>query len=384
MFFQCKLVFVNYTCLLVLLYHSLTMAAPVSSFDIIPTTMKAVVVRAVGGLEALSYETDYPVPTLKEGQVLVKNDLAGLNFIDTYYRTGLYKQALPFVSGQEGGGTVVAIGSNEQDTHSATSSAGAVQIGDKVVYMAMGSYCEYTAVAADRVVPVPERISLETAVACMVQGLTAHYLVTDACCHLIKPHADEDWCLIYSVGSGTCQWAAQMAKLQGYKVIGTTSKTKVNVVPKGCCDELIVLETAEGKTYADYESVDLVQRVMEVTGGKGAKCIIDGVGMSTSEISIQCLARRGIWISFGNASGAVPDFSLLRLTPKSAFCTRPKLGDYVATKEELEFRSKQVFDWVAEKKLDVKVDKIFSLENVKDGHAYLEAGQSKGKVLFKV
>jgi NADPH2:quinone reductase len=349
--------------------------AAVSSFDI-PTTMKAVVVRAHGGLDALSLETDFPVPTLKEGQVLVKNEFSGLNFIDTYYRTGLYKQALPFVSGQEGGGTVVAVSSEVDDS-------GIVKIGDKVVYMAMGSYCEFTAVAADRVVQVPESISLETAVACMVQGLTAHYLVTDATCHLIKPH--DDWCLIYSVGSGTCQWAAQMAKLQGYKVIGTTSKTKVDVVPKDCCDELIVLETApNGKTYADYESVDLVQKVMEVTDGKGAKCIIDGVGKSTSEISIQCLARRGIWISFGNASGAVPPFSLLRLISKSAFCTRPKLGDYVATKEELESRTKQVFEWVAEKKLDVKVDKVFSLENVKDAHAYIEAGQSKGKVLFKV
>jgi NADPH2:quinone reductase len=214
----------------------------------------------------------------------------------------------------------------------------------------------------------------------MVQGLTAHYLTTDAMAGLIKP---SEWCLIYSVGSGTCQWAAQMAKLQGYKVIGTTSKTKAESAPK-CCDELIVLETVEGKTYSDFTSVDIVARVMEITGGQGAKLIIDGVGKSTSDISVQSLARRGIWVSFGNASGAVPPFSLLKLTPKSAFCTRPKLGDYTATRDELQHRAQQVFGWVTSGQLNVKVDQIIPLDEVQKGHAYLESGQSKGKVLFRV
>jgi NADPH2:quinone reductase len=340
-----------------------------ASFDI-PATMKAVVVRENGGLEALSLETDYPVPKLAEGQVLVKNEFSGLNFIDTYYRTGLYKQQVPFISGQEGGGTVVAVSPCVKD----------VQVGDQVVYMSLGSYCGYTAVKAEKVIKVPDNISMETALASMVQGLTAHYLVTDATVGLIKK---DEWCLIYSVGSGTCQWAAQMAKLQGYKVIGTTSKTKVDAAPK-VCDQLIVLETVEGKTYADYESVDICQKVMEITDGKGVKCILDGVGKSTSDISIECLARRGIWISFGNASGAVPPFSLLKLTPKSAFCTRPKLGDYTATREELDARAQQVFQWSVDGKLNIRVDKVFALENAKEGHAYLEAGQSKGKVLFKI
>lgn len=330
--------------------------------------MKAVVVHAHGGIDALSLENEYPVPTLQEGHVLVKNEFAGLNFIDTYYRSGLYKQALPFISGGEGGGTVVAVSSSVTD----------VQVGDRVVYMVLGSYCEYTTVPTDKLVKLPSSISMETALACMIQGLTAHYLTTDATAGLIQTN---EWCLIFSVGSGTCQWAAQMAKLQGYKVIGTTSKTKA--APK-CCDEVVVLETVQGKTYSDFSSVDVVQRVMEITGGNGVKLIIDGVGKSTSEISIQCLARRGIWISFGNASGPVPPFSLLSLTAKSAFCTRPKLGDYVATKAELEARAKDVFTWVTEGKLEVKVDQIFPLSEAQKGHAYLESGQSQGKVLFKV
>lgn len=343
----------------------------------IPTTMKAVIVKEHGGVDALTFETNFPVPQLKDGTVLVKNQYAGLNFIDTYYRSGLYKQNLPFISGGEGGGTVVAISSSSV----ANDNSSNIQVGDQVVYMTLGSYCEYTVVPIDKVIKLPSNISMESALACMVQGLTAHYLTTDATVGLIKP---SEWCLIYSVGSGTCQWAVQMAKLQGYKVIGTTSKTKADVVPKNCCDELIVLDTVEGKTYSDFTSVDIVQRVQEITGGQGVKVIIDGVGKNTSEISISCLARRGIWISFGNASGPVPPFSLLKLTPKSAFCTRPKLGDYTATREELQHRAQQVFDWITKGQLEVKVDRIIPLSDAQKGHEYLESGQSKGKILFRI
>lgn len=333
--------------------------------------MKAVVVRQLGDASALSVEADFEFDdTLEEGQVVVKNEYAGLNFIDTYYRSGLYKQAVPFVAGQEGGGEIVKTSSTD------------LKVGDRVVYMSFGSYAEYTKVKAEKCIKVPDDdMDLQVAIACMVQGLTAHYLVTDATAGLIK---SGEWCLIYSVGSGTTQWAAQMAKLQGYKVIGTTSRTKVDQVAKGSVDELIVLDTAEGKTYADYASVDIVERVKEITNGEGCKCIIDGVGASTSEISIASLATRGIWITFGNASGPVPDFKLLRLTPKSAFVTRPKLGDYTSTREELNARASQVFQWVQEKKLNVSVDRIFGLDDAAQGHLYLEAGQSKGKILFEI
>eukprot|EP00980_Cylindrotheca_fusiformis_P008148 scaffold1727_cov133-Cylindrotheca_fusiformis.AAC.51 len=335
--------------------------------------MKAIVVKETGGLDALTLDPSYQVPQVGESQVLIRNEYAGLNFIDTYYRSGLYKQDCPFVAGQEGGGVIVAVGSKVSDSD--------LKVGDKVVYIALGgSYCEYSAVPAAKVVKIPPSITIEKALACMVQGLTAHYLVTDATAGLIQK---DEWCLIYSVGSGTCQWAAQMAKLKGYKVIGTTSKTKADVVPKGVCDQLLVLDTAEGKTYANYESVDIHQKVMEWTDGQGVKCILDGVGKSTCDISIKCLGRRGIWISFGNASGSVPPVSILKFTPKSAFCTRPKLGDYIATREELDYRAQEVFQWTSEGKLDVKVDKIFPLEEAKEGHAYLEAGQSMGKVLFR-
>jgi len=175
-----------------------------------------------------------------------------------------------------------------------------------------------------------------------------------------------------------------MAKIQGYKVIGTCSKGKEDVARALGCDELIVCDDVPGASYEDYESVDIVARVMEVTGGVGVKCVIDGIGKSTVDISIGSLARRGIFISFGNASGAVPAFPVLRLIGKSAYVTRPKLLDYTTDREELVGRADDIFGWLKEGKLNVSVDKTFPLEEAADGHLYLEAGKSKGKVLYKI
>ena len=150
------------------------------------------------------------------------------------------------------------------------------------------------------------------------------------------------------------------------------------------CDSLIVLENVPGKSYADYSSVDIASEVMEVTGGNGCKLIIDGIGKSTYEISLKCLAKRGLFVSFGNASGAVPAFPVLKLLPQSAYMTRPKLNDYVATREELLERANEVFGWVQDGKLKIAVDKVFGLEEVAAGHEYLENGSSKGKILYKL
>mmetsp|Transcript_13278 Transcript_13278/g.32415 ORF Transcript_13278/g.32415 Transcript_13278/m.32415 type:complete len:478 (+) Transcript_13278:90-1523(+) len=405
---------------------------------VVPDTMKAVVVRKHGTADdkdALSFETNYPVPTpLQKGHVLVKNKYAGLNFIDTYYRSGLYKQTLPFIAGQEGGGTIVQI--HQDDDESKESTTTGLQVGDEVVYSTLGTYCEYTAVPASRVIKLETtgrrrrrqkstteeeasditatetaKISMEDAICCLVQGLTAHYLTTDCCSGVVASasitsvekdssnnskddgrHDDpRPWMLIYSVGSGTCQWAAQLAKLVNsnggnsyYRVIGTTSKAKgVSDATKTACDELIVLDTVEGRSFADYTSVDIVQKVMEITNGQGANVIVDGVGKSTAQISVKCLARRGLWISFGNASGAVEDFSPRQLTPTSGYLTRPKLGDYVVG-DELHRRAEEVFGYVTGGQLDVKVDKIFDLTDVQAGHKYIEGGMTKGKCLFRV
>ena len=152
--------------------------------------------------------------------------------------------------------------------------------------------------------------------------------------------------LIHGVGGGTCQWAAQMAKLKGYKVIGTCAKGKEAVGRATNVDELILIDEAPGQSFEDYTSVDVVKKVMDITGGEGVKAVIDGIGKNTVDISIDSLARRGIFVSFGNASGAVPPFPVLRLIGKSAFVTRPKLLDYPVDRKELLMRSNEIFGWL--------------------------------------
>jgi len=150
------------------------------------------------------------------------------------------------------------------------------------------------------------------------------------------------------------------------------------------CEELIILENEPNKSYASYTSVDIVKRVMEITGGIGCKLIIDGIGLLTYEISLNCLAQRGLFVSYGNASGPVPPFPVLRLLPQSAYMTRPKLNDYINTRDELLARAEEVFEWVRTEKLNIVIDKVFALDEVALGHEYLENGSSRGKVLYKI
>lgn len=339
-------------------------------------------VESPGGLDALKFTTNHPTPPMPStGHVLIKNEYAGLNFIDTYHRSGLYPRQVPFVLGQEGGGTICALPEDDAQTNNSHG----LKVGDRVVYGVFGSYAEYTSVPIDKIVPVPNDLDMQIAVACMTQGLTAHYLSSSVGAGIAKPG---DWVLIYGVGSGTSQWAAQMAKLRGYRVIGTTSKYKADLAGDAGsslgCDNLIVLENAPGKSYADYSSVDIASKVLEVTGGKGCGLVIDGIGKSTYEISLKCLSKRGLFVSFGNASGAVPAFPVLKLLEKSAYVTRPKLNDYVTTREELLERANEVFGWVKKGELKISVDKVFTLEDARMGHEYLEDGKGRGKILFKI
>ena len=302
-------------------------------------------VRETGPSSVMKVEHDYPVPKLAPGGVLVANKYSGINFIDTYHRSGLYKRELPFIGGQEGGGFVAAVTPEAE--------AQGVKVGDRVAYSSVfQTYAEYTAVPANKCVTVPEEVPLDVAVSCGVQGMTAHYLTHSAHAGLVKPG---EWMLIHGTGSGTCQWAAQMAKLRGYKVIGTCSESKQDIARATGVDELIVYKEAPGTSYEDYSSVDLVPKVMEITGGEGVKAVIDGIGLATWETSIEVLARRGIFVSFGNASGAVPAFPPLRFINKSGFLTRPKLNDYTVTREELLSRANDIYGWINSGDLKVAV-----------------------------
>lgn len=349
-------------------------SAYVRTMSSVPTTMRAAVIRTTGPVENMKVENDFPVPALKPGQALIKNQYSGINFIDTYHRSGLYARELPFIGGQEGGGEVAATTPEAE--------AQGIKVGDRVAYASVfQTYAEYSAVPAAKLLPVPDAVPLDVAVACGVQGLTAHYLTHSAHAGLVKPG---EWMLIHGVGGGTCQWAAQMAKIRGYKVIGTCSRSKEAVGKATGVDKLIVFEEAPGTSFEDYSTADIVKEVMEATDGKGVKCVIDGIGLNTWETSIACLATRGIFVSFGNASGAVPAFPPLKLIAKSGFLTRPKLNDYSITREELMERANDIFTWLQDGRLKVTVDKAFSLDDVQEGHNYLEAGKSKGKVLYKM
>jgi NADPH2:quinone reductase len=337
----------------------------------VPSVMKAAVVREPGAADALKVESDFPVPEIAAGQVLVKNAFAGINFIDTYHRSGLYARDLPFVGGQEGGGEVVAVGSDVKD----------VKVGDKVAYSVFGSYAEYTAVPAAKCLPVPDDVPMDVAVSCVVQGLTAHYLTSDAHAQLIQPG---EWMLVHGVGGGTCQWAAQMAKIRGYKVIGTCAKGKGDIGKATGVDELILYDEAPGTAYEDYESVDGLAKVLEITDGAGCKAVIDGIGKATLDMSLGSLAQRGIFVSFGNASGAVPAYPPLRHIAKSSFMCRPKLLDYTRNREELLYRSNEIMGWLQSGQLKVSVDTSFPLDQAAEGHKYLESGASTGKVLYRI
>jgi NADPH2:quinone reductase len=353
--------------------------------------MKAVVVHNTGGIDVLTYTLNHPtIPKVPPpGHALVRNEYAGLNFIDTYHRKGLYPRECPFVLGQEGGGIVVALHPN-----SISITDPVIQVDTRVAYNALvGSYAEYAIVPIDKLVSIPNDIDTTIAVACMTQGLTAHYLSSSVGAGIANVG---DWVLVYGVGSGTGQWTAQMCTLRGYRVIGLTSRCKIIVNDDGegdvtasqnaqfGCEELIILENEPNKSYASYTSIDIAKRVMEITDGIGCKLVIDGVGLSTYEISLNCLAQRGLFVSYGNASGPVPPFPVLRLLPQSAYLTRPKLNDYVNTRDELLTRAEEVFEWVRMGKLKIVIDKIFPLDEVALGHEYLENGSSRGKILYKI
>jgi len=341
------------------------------SFAALPTTMRAAMIRETGPSSVMKVET-VPVPELKPGQVLVRNEYAGLNFIDTYHRSGLYARDLPFIGGQEGAGIVAAVSPEAEKF---------CKVGDRVAYTILQTYSEYAAVPGAKIIPVADAVPLDVATACMVQGLTAHYLTHSAHADLIKPG---EWMLIHGTGSGACQWAAQIAKIKGYKVIGTCAKNKEAIARATGVDELIVLDEVPGTSYEDYTSQDIVKQVMEITNGVGVHAVIDGIGKATYEIALNSLAARGIFVSFGNASGAVPAYPPLKHIGKSSYMTRPKLLEYTRTREELLWRSEDLWKWISEGTLRVTVDKTFPLSRVSEGHDYLEAGKSTGKVVYKI
>ena len=272
--------------------------------------MKAIQIKQTGGPEVMEL-VDLPVPQPKSNEVVVKIQAAGVNFIDVYNREGRYKQALPFVLGQEGAGTVSAVGS---DVHG-------LKVGDRVAYaMVMGSYAEYAAVPADKIVKVPEGVGDREAAAAILQGMTAHYLAYDT-----HPLKKGETALVHAAAGGVGLLLVQMAHNIGARVIGTVStEEKAKLAREAGADDIIL-----------YTQTDFEAETKRLMGGKGVDVVYDSVGKTTFDKGLNLLRPRGMMALFGGSSGAVPPFDPLVLTQKgSLFLTRPSLGAYVLTPKD--------------------------------------------------
>ena len=322
--------------------------------------MRAAHVTETGGPEVLQYkEVEAPAPG--PGQVLVEVAAAGVNFIDIYLRSGVYPLPLPAVLGGEGAGTVAALGEGVTG----------LAAGDHVAWADgnTGSYAEYDVVAADRLVHVPDGVDLETAAAAMLQGMTAHYLLNST-----WPLAAGETALVHAAAGGVGQLLTRLAKAKGARVIGTTStEAKARIAREAGADEVVL--------YTEVE--DLAAEVRALTGGRGVDVVYDGVGRDTFDASLASLRPRGLLAVFGGASGQVPPFDIQRLNRAgSVFLTRPTLVNYIATREELEWRAGEILGAVADGSLKINVGARYPLAQAADAHTALNGRATTGKVLL--
>ncbi len=320
--------------------------------------MKAIRVQSPGGPEALRYE-DVPQPSPAAVQVLVKVEAVGVNYIDVYQRTGLYKVATPFTLGQEAAGVVTAVGPGVTDP----------KVGDRVAYTSiLGAYAEYAVVPADRVVVLPDGVTARQAAAAMLQGMTAHYL---AC--TTYPLKAGDTCLVHAAAGGVGLLLCQIASRRGARVIGTVSTREKAALAREAGARDVILYTEQ-----DFEA-----EVKRLTNGLGLQVVYDSVGKTTFEKGLNCLTRRGMMVLYGQSSGPIASFDPQVLSQKgSLFLTRPTLAHYITTRAELVARAGEVLSWVKSGTLKVRIEHEFSLAETAEAHRALEARKTTGKLLL--
>jgi NADPH:quinone reductase len=321
--------------------------------------MKAVVADPLGGPEALKY-IDQPTPQPSPGEVLIKLEAIGVNFIDVYFRNGTYKAPeSPVKLGSEGAGTIAAVGEGVT-----------LPVGQRVAYaMTRGSYAEYAVVPQQTVVALPPSVAFEDAAAVMLQGMTAHYLT-----HSTFPLKPGQTCLVHAAAGGAGLLIVQLAKIAGATVIGTVStQEKAQLARERGADHLIL-----------YTEQDFVAEVKRLTENRGVDVVYDSVGSTTFHKSLDCLRPRGMLVSFGQSSGVVGQIDPLVLSQKgSLFLTRPSLANYVSDPAELKQRSSDLFTWIADGRLHVRIHKTYKLADAAEAHRDLEARKTSGKLLLK-
>ena len=320
--------------------------------------MQAIRVHRFGGPEVLQVE-DLPVPEPGPGEALLKVDAAGVNFIDVYHREGLYPGQLPLTLGREAAGTVERVGAGVTTCRA----------GDRVVSETVrGGYAQYALAPAERLVPVPDQVSSRQAAAVLLQGMTAHYLA-----YATYRLAPGDTCLVHAAAGGLGLLLCQIASRIGARVIGTVSNEEKAALARQAGAHEVIL----------YTRSDFVEDVRRLTGGAGVQVVYDSVGRTTFLKGLDCLARRGMMVLCGQSSGPVEPFDPQLLNAKgSLFLTRPTLGHYTATREELLARAGDVLRWVADGSLDVRIGGDFPLARAADAHRELEARRTTGKVLL--
>jgi len=325
----------------------------------VPTSMHAVRIHKPGGSDALTDDV-IAVPDVAADQVLVKVAYSGVNFIDTYQRSGLYKLPMPAILGREASGVVVKVGSSVQN----------LKVGSRVAVQGEATYAEYSVQPAARVIPVPDATSLADAAASLLQGMTAHYLVNDT--FKVK---QGDNVLIHAGAGGTGQLLIQMCKTKGARVLVTV----------GSKDKEAIVRALGADVVINYSSEDFEAAVKKATDGKGVSVVYDGVGAATWQKSLKSLALLGHLVLFGNASGKVPPVDPLDLSNQGSITlTRPVLGHYTSTPQILQARAADVFAAIAQKKLAIAIGKVFPLAQTRQAHDYLESRASTGKILVAV
>jgi len=320
--------------------------------------MRAIRVDGFGGPEVLRVG-DVEDPSPGPGEIVVRVEAAGLNFIAVYHRTGLYPNPLPFVPGMEGAGAVAAVGPGVTGWRE----------GDRAAWAGiLGSYAERVALSADRAVAVPPGLGTDTAAALMLQGMTAQYLCTST-----YPLEKGDTCLVHAAAGGVGLLLVQMAKRRGAHVIGTVgTEAKAELARAAGADDVIL-----------YAREDFLEGVKRLTGGRGVDVVYDSVGRATAEKSLDCLVPRGMAVFYGNASGPVPPIDPLLLSRKgSLFLTRPNLVHYVADRASLEARAGEVLGEAVAGRLKVRIDRRYPWAEAPEAHRALEGRQTTGKVLL--
>ncbi|MEM7092275.1 MAG: quinone oxidoreductase [Actinomycetota bacterium] len=321
--------------------------------------MHAIRITETGGPEVLNYvEIDDPEPG--PDAILVRVGAAGVNYIDTYHRSGLYPMPATFTPGLEGAGVVEAVGS-DVDTWS---------VGDAVAWTGViGSYAELVAVPAASAVAVPSAVSSDTAAAAMLQGLTSHYLIDST-----YPLSEGDRCVVHAAAGGVGLLLVQMAKMRGAEVFATVGTEEKAELARGAGADHVIM----------YREVDFAEAIEDIAGPNPIDVVYDGVGQSTFDGGLRVLRRRGTMATFGNASGPVEAVTPIAASAgKSLFLTRPSLFDYIQTPEELRSRSDEMFDWIASGRLDIRIGLELPLAEATRAHELLQGRETTGKVLLR-